>query len=65
MKKFTYKVFEITGDVVRTDFCSEGVTIEIESGKISEATSEIRQYLTDNFLKCDRIELMKIEILKS
>lgn len=61
MKKFTYKVLGVKGDVVRTDFCSSGVIVEIESEKISIATDAIRQSLADNFLKCDKIELIKIE----
>ena len=64
MKKFTYKVFGISGNISRADFCSDGIVIEIESEKISEATDSIRQYFADNFLKCDRIELIKIEISK-
>jgi hypothetical protein len=64
MKKFTYKIFEVSGGVVKADFCSEGITVEIEGEKISEATDAIRQYLADNFLKYDRIELIKIEISK-
>lgn len=64
MKKFTYKVFGINGDIARADFCFDGILIKIESEEISEATDSIRQYLADNSLKCQRIELIKIEILK-
>jgi hypothetical protein len=61
MLKFTYKIMGLKGNIVYTDFCSDGIILEIKAKKISEATDNVRQYLTDNYLKCDRIELIKIE----
>lgn len=62
MSIFTYKIVGLKGEVVFTDFLSEGITVEIKAKKISEATDAIRQYLADNFLKCDHIVLQKIEL---
>lgn len=64
MFKYTYKITGVKGDVISTEFCSDGITIEIKAEKISEASDRIRQYLTDNFLKCDRVELQKIEFVE-
>ena len=64
MQTYTFKVYSISGSVARCDFLADGITVQIEAETISKASDSIRQYLSKEFLKCDRIVLEKIEISK-
>lgn len=56
---FKYYVSNITGTVIGTDF-QNPLTVTIKAKKISESASEIKQFLTDNFLKAESISLQEI-----
>ena len=64
MNLFTFKVMGIKGEIVYTDFLSEGIIIEIKEESLSKASDKIREYLASNFLKCDKVILEKIELVK-